>query len=99
MQELPQYSLEIQQLQIRSGGGNKPIEVDLSIRCGLVDRHDNSKAKKLKRREINMTVVYAVTSDLDFIVFRRTSYVCTFRFSPLPFKFFQYKGTKGNSIV
>jgi ATP-dependent DNA helicase HFM1/MER3 len=86
VQELPQYSLEIQQLQIRSSGGNKPIEVDLSVRCGLVDRHDNSKAKKLKRREINMTVVYAVTSDLDFIAFQRTSYVRAFRFSALPLK-------------
>lgn len=81
VQELPQYSLEIQQLQIRSGGGNEPIEVDLSVHCGLMDRHDNNKAKKLKPREANMTVVYAVTSDLDFIDFRRTSYVCAFQFS------------------
>lgn len=86
MQELPQYSLEIQQLQIRSNGGNEPIEVDLSVHCGLVDRHDNRKAKKPKRREINMTIVYAVTSDLDFIEFRRTSYVCAFRFPALPLK-------------
>lgn len=86
MQELPQYSLEIQQLQIRGGGGNEPIEVDLSVHCGLVDPHDNKKAKKLKRREADMTVVYAVTSDLDFIEFRRTSYVCAFRFSALLLK-------------
>jgi len=77
-QELPQYSLEIQQVQVRSGSGNEPVEVDLSVHCGLVDRHDNVKAKKPKRREANMTVVYAVTSDLDFIDFRRTSYVCPF---------------------
>ncbi|KAF8350588.1 hypothetical protein F5887DRAFT_939993 [Amanita rubescens] len=74
-QELPQYSLEIQQVQVRSGSGNEPVEVDLSVHCGLADRHDNVKAKKPKpqRREANMTVVYAVTSDLDFIDFRRTS--------------------------
>ncbi|KAK2466807.1 hypothetical protein APHAL10511_001065 [Amanita phalloides] len=71
MKELPQYTLDIQQSQLRGGSGTDPIEVDLTVHCGLVDRCDNVRAKKVKRREANMTVVYAVTSDMDFIDFRR----------------------------
>ncbi|KAM6500407.1 Sec63 Brl domain containing protein [Amanita muscaria] len=69
--DMPQYSLAIEETYLGVGDGREPIEVELSIRCGLVETVDKVKFKKLKRREANITVVYTVTSDMEFVDFRR----------------------------
>lgn len=69
--DMPQYSLAIEETYLSVGDGHEPIEVELSIRCGLVETMDKVKFKKLKCREANITVVYTVTSDMEFVDFRR----------------------------
>jgi ATP-dependent DNA helicase HFM1/MER3 len=73
--ELPEYSLSITEVDVRSSvGSQKPVEVELSVECSLVTDHFSagpSKAKKHQGRGSNMTTVLTLTSDLDFIDFRR----------------------------
>ncbi|KII88121.1 hypothetical protein PLICRDRAFT_698570 [Plicaturopsis crispa FD-325 SS-3] len=67
----PQYSLKIDKLDVSSSGGQGPVEVELSIECTLkVDNPPGWKAKKVKKGT-DMTSVLTLTSDLDYIDFRR----------------------------
>jgi ATP-dependent DNA helicase HFM1/MER3 len=73
-QELPKYALSITEVDVTSlPGGHKPVEVELSVDCSLATDQSFSacKAKKQKGRASNMTTVLTLTSDLDFIDFRR----------------------------
>jgi ATP-dependent DNA helicase HFM1/MER3 len=66
--------LKITEVEVSSGGGKKPVEIDLSIECGLEEEQASRfKAKKQKGRGINMTAILTVTSDMDFVDFRRIS--------------------------
>ena len=72
--ELPEYSLNVTEVDVTSSAGShKPVEVGLSVDCSLVADQSagTSKAKKQKGRASNMTTVLTLTSDLDFIDFRR----------------------------
>lgn len=71
VQELPQYFLKITQLGLSSNGGKDPVELELSIECGLVEEQSGFKSKKQKGRALNMTTVLVLTSDLDLFDFRR----------------------------
>jgi ATP-dependent DNA helicase HFM1/MER3 len=69
------YSLSIMEVDVMSSsGGDKPVEVELSVECHLMTDQSAasaSKAKKQKGRASNMTTVLTLTSYLDFIDFRR----------------------------
>jgi ATP-dependent DNA helicase HFM1/MER3 len=72
--ELPEYSLNVTEVDVTSSAGShKPVEVELSIDCSLVTDQSAGapKAKKQKGRTSNMTIVLTLTSELDFIDFRR----------------------------
>jgi ATP-dependent DNA helicase HFM1/MER3 len=74
--EFPEYSLRVRELGVRCNGGRDAVEVDLSIECGLAAEY--SKIFKLKKqvgRKANMTAVLTITSDFEFIDFRRIPYV------------------------
>ncbi|KAF7322399.1 DEAD/DEAH-box DNA helicase [Mycena chlorophos] len=72
--ELPTYSLSLTEVEVHSNGGKDPVEIDLSITCGLVDPPSGSgagKAKKQKGLRMQMTAILTLTSDLEFLDFRR----------------------------
>ena len=70
--EFPQYSLSVTEVALCSNGKDGPIEVELSIECGLaVEQTTAVKLKKQKNRSANMTAVLTLTSDLDLVDFRR----------------------------
>ncbi|KAF8637338.1 hypothetical protein AX17_002839 [Amanita inopinata Kibby_2008] len=71
VKELPEYSLEVRELRLCSSKGNGPVEVELSVCCRLADGSSDNKSKKHKRREASITIIFAVTSDMEFIDFRR----------------------------
>ncbi|KAK0484062.1 Sec63 Brl domain-containing protein [Armillaria novae-zelandiae] len=73
--EFPSYALKITELEVRTSGGTKLVEVDLSIECGLIDETFTSqqKSKKQKGRVYNMTSIITLTSDMELIDFRRIS--------------------------
>ncbi|KAK0196704.1 hypothetical protein F5146DRAFT_1153057 [Armillaria mellea] len=73
--EFPSYMLKITEIEVRTNGGTKPVEVDLSIECGLNDETftSQSKSKKQKGRVYNMTSIITLTSDMELIDFRRIS--------------------------
>ncbi|SJL00868.1 uncharacterized protein ARMOST_04182 [Armillaria ostoyae] len=73
--EFPSYMLKITEIEVRTNGGTKPVEVDLSIECGLTDETFTSqpKSKKQKGRVYNMTSIITLTSDMELIDFRRIS--------------------------
>jgi ATP-dependent DNA helicase HFM1/MER3 len=57
-----------------SCGGDKPVEIELSVECHLLTDQSAasvSKAKKQKNLASDMTTVLTLTSDLDFIDFQR----------------------------
>lgn len=57
-----------------SVGDQEPVEVELSIECSLIADSSVpgvSKQKKQKGRSFNMTTVLTVTSDLEFVDYRR----------------------------
>lgn len=71
MKELPQYTLAVQELGVHSNGGKNPVELELSITCGVaVEQASASKAKKPKGRT-QMTAILTLTSDEEMIDFRR----------------------------
>ena len=78
-QELPKYSLSVTEVDLTpSPEGHKPVVVELLVECSLVTDQSSggpSKAKKQQGRASNMTTVLTLTSDLDFIDFRRIPYV------------------------
>lgn len=52
------------------------VDVELSIECGLTRDPKSAKSKKLKKQKRwDMTIVLTLTSDNDFVDFRRISYV------------------------
>lgn len=71
--ELPEYFLNITEVNVAVSTGDDPVEVELSIECSLAVDQSTSvlKVKKQKGRSANMTTVLTLTSDLDFIDFRR----------------------------
>ncbi|PBK92990.1 P-loop containing nucleoside triphosphate hydrolase protein [Armillaria gallica] len=73
--EFPSYMLKITEIEVRTSGASKPVEVDLSIECGLTDETFTSqpKSKKQKGRVYNMTSIITLTSDMELIDFRRIS--------------------------
>jgi ATP-dependent DNA helicase HFM1/MER3 len=78
-QELPKYLLSVTEVDLTpSPEGHKPVEVELLVECSLVMDQSSggpSKPKKQQGRASNMTTVLTLTSDLDFIDFRRIPYV------------------------
>ncbi|KAE9393645.1 P-loop containing nucleoside triphosphate hydrolase protein [Gymnopus androsaceus JB14] len=58
---------------VHSDGGRTPVDVELSIECGLAEETGPTKAKKQKSRFTHMTSVLTLTSDNVFVDFRRIS--------------------------
>ncbi|KAG7092807.1 hypothetical protein E1B28_009123 [Marasmius oreades] len=73
VREFPLYSLKVVEKEVHTSGGKKPVEVVLGISCGLLENpgETTSKHKKMKSRFTNMTVVLTLTSDYQFVEFRR----------------------------
>lgn len=74
VKELPFYSLRVTQTDVRTSKGQKPVEIDLTVECSIIDdRSPALKAKKAKGRYRDMTAIITMTSDMDLIDFRRTA--------------------------
>ncbi|KAJ3794968.1 hypothetical protein GGU11DRAFT_668823, partial [Lentinula aff. detonsa] len=70
--EFPVYTLKLEEIRIHSDGGRTPVDVELSVECGLVQEAGPSKPKKQKpSRFSHMTSVLTLTSDNQFVDFRR----------------------------
>ena len=75
VRELPQYSVTIHELAIAHttvDSGNA-VDVEVDIQCSVsLDGASSSKSKGQKSRHYqDMTYILTVTSDLEFIDFRR----------------------------
>ncbi|KAH9079272.1 P-loop containing nucleoside triphosphate hydrolase protein [Lactarius deliciosus] len=72
VRELPQYSVTIDELSVVHSTSDSPIDVELDIQCSVSWGGGSSKPKAHKNRHFaDMTYVLTVTSDLEFIDFRR----------------------------
>ncbi|KAI3619228.1 dead deah box dna helicase [Moniliophthora roreri] len=71
--ELPLYSLRILEQGVRTHGGRSAVEVELSISCKVINSESASASSKGKQktRSSNMTAVFTLTSDFEYIDFRR----------------------------
>ncbi|KAG6335484.1 hypothetical protein ID866_3612 [Astraeus odoratus] len=70
--EFPRYFLGVKEVAIAASHGNDPVEVKLSIECGLIpDSTASQKCKTSRRMGAEMTNLLTLTSDLIFIDFRR----------------------------
>lgn len=75
VREFPLYTLRVTETEVRTSKGHNPVEIDLSIECGIADDTGGhpKTSKKSKARSYNMTAVLTLTSDKDLIDFRRIS--------------------------
>jgi ATP-dependent DNA helicase HFM1/MER3 len=72
VKQLPRYKLEISESGITPSDGTSPVEVELLVQCGLVDDIASvPQPRKGKMRFREATMLVTVTSDLDYIDFRR----------------------------
>ncbi|KAL1720053.1 hypothetical protein EV715DRAFT_262894 [Schizophyllum commune] len=70
--EMPQYSLNIKELQVHPGGGDRAAAVEVLIECGVIEPpQTGSSNKKTKLKGGTFTSVLTMTSDDDFVDFRR----------------------------
>ena len=74
VRELPQYSITIHEVAVAHttvGSGNA-IDVEVDIQCSVSLDGASSKSKGQKSRHYqDMTYILTVTSDLEFVDFRR----------------------------
>ncbi|KAG2041892.1 Sec63 Brl domain-containing protein [Suillus americanus] len=72
--ELPKYFLALTEVKVSPSDGKSPVDVELSIECGLLlDKKASTGSKKQKRSGFDMTTLLTITSDFVFIDFRRIS--------------------------
>ncbi|KAJ7827539.1 hypothetical protein B0H14DRAFT_2814688 [Mycena olivaceomarginata] len=61
VKELPQYTLAVQELGVHSNGGKNPVELELSITCGVaVDR----RVRRRRRNRRVDTKTFEITAEL-----------------------------------
>ena len=74
VKQLPQYTLNLCEIDVSKH--IDAVEVELSIECGVVREGKVSGFKKSKKpKRYDQTVVLTLTSDNNFIDFRRISWV------------------------
>ncbi|KAL0946540.1 hypothetical protein HGRIS_012747 [Hohenbuehelia grisea] len=74
VEALPEYFLNVKPAHTSTSDGKGPVVVDLAIECGLVQQQWKAqKNKKAKGRSVNMTAILTLTSEMDFLDFRRIS--------------------------
>ncbi|EPS99015.1 hypothetical protein FOMPIDRAFT_1031123 [Fomitopsis schrenkii] len=73
VKQLPQYTLRVVETSLVSQKTQGPVEVELEVECGMIVERDAAPTKKSKARTSDMTLVLTVTSELDFVDFRRIS--------------------------
>ena len=73
VRQLPKYLVSIKKTDVTASDGIQPVEVELAIECGLLEDNAPVQAKKAKTKFRDTTLVLTVTSDFDFIDFRRIS--------------------------
>lgn len=72
VKQLPQYTIEITQGNVVPSDGQSPVELELSIKCGLLhDMTDAPQPQKGEMRFREAAIVLTLTSDLDFVDFSR----------------------------
>lgn len=70
--ELPEFSLKISESSITTFGGTKPVTIELEIECSLVGIPETNTTKRKKpKHSLGMTGVLTLTSDNEFVDFRR----------------------------
>lgn len=72
---MPRYSLNVEEVDIHLSHGKQPVEVELAITCGVANAPQlGMKLKDYKgkpKRSYEMTSVLTISSDQDFIDYRR----------------------------
>lgn len=71
--QLPQYTLRVVETSLVTHKAQGPVEVELEVECGMIVERDAVPMKRAKSRTSDMTLVLTVTSELDFVDFRRIS--------------------------
>jgi len=72
VKELPQFTLSISEVSLSSSKGKGPVTAELEIECALlISSEPQASGKKPKPSSLGMTAILTLTSDNDFIDFRR----------------------------
>jgi ATP-dependent DNA helicase HFM1/MER3 len=70
--ELPKYFLALKEVKVSASDGRSPVDIELSIECGILWDNKASKGSK-KRSSPGSTTLLTITSDFIFVDFRRIS--------------------------
>ncbi|KAF8517515.1 P-loop containing nucleoside triphosphate hydrolase protein, partial [Hysterangium stoloniferum] len=73
VRDLPQYSLKITEVSVISSKGKNPVCVEIEIECRLLETPEfNTNTKGIRKNpSLGMTTVLTLTSDNEFVDFRR----------------------------
>ncbi|TEB26532.1 P-loop containing nucleoside triphosphate hydrolase protein, partial [Coprinellus micaceus] len=86
---MPRYCVSLQEIDVHLGGGKQPVEVEISITCALANPQQYgvkpSDYKGKSRRTYDMTSVLTISSDYDFVDYRRIQ-TKVFKNGPKEFK-------------
>ena len=71
VKDLPQYLISVEEDDVTSYSGKKPVTVDLTISISLSQPIKLAKHSKYRVKSLGMTSVLTTTSDLEYVDFRR----------------------------
>ncbi|TFY71871.1 hypothetical protein EVG20_g1121 [Dentipellis fragilis] len=71
--DLPQYFLKVTNGSVQTSEGQGPVEIELTIECGLKAEGSATvaKSKKYKPYALDYTSILTLTSDMELVDFRR----------------------------
>lgn len=71
--DLPRYHVSVKEVSTNTSG--ESVDIELMIECSLIlDAAPAVKSKKNRKRNFDMTTVLTLTSDMDYVDFRRIPY-------------------------
>lgn len=75
VRSLPEYYILVEEVGTTLSDGTSPVEVELSVTVGVSEDTsvDSGKCKKGKVKLRDSTTILSLSSELDFIDFRRIS--------------------------
>ncbi|KAH6918431.1 Sec63 Brl domain-containing protein [Coprinopsis sp. MPI-PUGE-AT-0042] len=68
---IPRYEVQINVVEVRTDGGKSDVQAELAIECRASLGDALRTSKKTKPRSFDMTSILTVSSDMDFVDFRR----------------------------
>lgn len=71
MNAIPRYEVCVKVIDVHTDGGKSDVQAELAVECSALVGDPLKTSKKIKPRSFDMTSVLTVSSDMEFVDFRR----------------------------